>query len=62
MLTSPLLRPFRGLVFSSVAFVRILRTQLFGTPFVDRLVPAPTLLGEDLDGLANCVFLLNHLT
>jgi hypothetical protein len=29
---------------------------------VDRLVPAPTLLGEDLDGLANCVFLLNHLT
>jgi hypothetical protein len=61
MLTSPLLRPFRGLEFSSVAFIGILWTQLFGAPFVERLVPAPTLLREDLNGLADCVFLFSHL-
>lgn len=62
MLTSPLLRPFRGLEFSSVALVGILRTQLLGAPFMKWLVSTPALLGEDLDCLADCVFLLSHLT
>ena len=66
MLTSPLSSPqspggFGVLKFASVALVRILRTQFFGTPFVERLIPTPALLCEDLDSLANCVFLFNHL-
>ena len=62
MLTSPLSPPqspggFGVLKFASVALIRILRTQLLGTPFVERLVPTPALLGEDLNRLADCIFL-----
>ena len=65
MLTSPLSSPqspggFGVLKFASVALIRILRTQLLKTPFVERLVPTPALLGEDLDGLADCVLFLSH--
>lgn len=65
MLTSPLSSPqspggFGVLKFASVALVRILRTQLLGAPFVERLIPTPTLLCEDLNGLAYCVLFLSH--
>ena len=46
---------------ASVALVGVLRTQLLASTPILRLIPAPALLGEDLDGLANCVFLLDHL-
>jgi hypothetical protein len=65
MLTSPLSSPqspggFGVLKFASVALIGILRTQLFRTPLVERLVPTPTLLCEDLNGLADCVLFLSH--
>lgn len=65
MLTSPLSSPqspggFGVLKFASVALIGVFGPQLFGTPLVQRLVPTTTLLCEDLDGLTDCVFLLNH--
>lgn len=55
MLTFPAI-----LILAAIALVGVLRTKLFGTPLVDRLTPAPAFLGEKLEGVTNCVFLLNH--
>lgn len=55
MLTFPAI-----LIFASVAPVGVLRAKLFGTPPMDRLVPAPALLGEERDVVPDCVFLCHY--
>ena len=55
MLTVP-----TSLEVSAIASVGILRAQLFAASPILRLISTPALLGEDVNGVAEKVFLLCH--